>query len=79
MAPHQLPLETLVPHGPTFHRYISRSSYDSFWQRSWVVAIAIFLLMIFCDRIGHPRWGIAIAAVFCFLLTAVLMAEVLGY
>jgi hypothetical protein len=79
MAPRQLPLETLVPYGPTFHRYISRSSYDSFWQRSRVIAIAIFFLMIFCDQIGHPRRGIVIAAVFCFLLAAVLMGEVLGY
>lgn len=78
MARLHLPPEPLAPLGPTFHRYISRSSYDSFWRRSWVVAIAIFFLMVLSDQIGHPGWGVAIAAVFGFLLTAVLMAEVLG-
>jgi hypothetical protein len=79
MALRHLRREPLAPQDPTFHRYISRSSYDSFWRQSWVVAVAVFFMVVFSDQIGHPRWGIVMAVVVCFILTAVLMAEVLGY
>ena len=79
MAPNHLTLEPPIPRTPTFHRYVSRSSYDSFWQRSWIVAITLFFPMTFCGRVGYPQCGIVIAAAVGFSLTAILMAEVLGY
>jgi hypothetical protein len=79
MAPRHLPREPLAPQGPTFHRQISRSGYDSFWRQSWVVAVAVFFLMVFSDHIGRPRWGIIVAAIVGFLLTAMLVAEALPH
>ena len=78
MAPHQA-LEPPTPHDPTFYRYISRSIYDSFWRRSQIVVDTTLFTMIFCDLIGHPQWGMATAVIVSLSLTAVLMAEVLGY
>jgi hypothetical protein len=78
MAPNHLTLEPPIPRTPTFHRYVSRSSYDSFWQRSWIVAIALSFLMVFFDRVGHVRCGVVIAEVVGIFLTAALIAEILG-
>jgi hypothetical protein len=71
-------MKSSTPYGLTLHRYISRSSYDSFWRRSWIVAIALSFLMVFFDRVGHVRCGVVIAEVVGIFLTAALIAEILG-
>jgi hypothetical protein len=63
----------------TFHRCVSRGSYDSFWRRSPIATVAILLLVVILGLNGYPRCGIGIAVVAAISLTGVWLAEVLGF